>query len=156
MINIIPFFSKQRTIYFEHAVNLNMKKVIYILAHMVHQTDSNVSISYITRILAEREKLGSTYIGHGIAIPHGRILGLKQPTISLIASKNPILYSKKNSDQAQLFFGLLIPETSDKKNDPHVAILAALVEKLKNKSYRDHLKRATSNQMLYQAAIEEV
>jgi len=156
MINISPFFSKERTIYFEYAVNLNMKKIIYMISHLAHKTHPDVNISYISRILAEREKLGSTYIGHGIAIPHGRIIGLKEPIISLVALKNPVLFSEKNSHEVQLFFGLLIPETKDKKNDPHVAILAALAEKLKNEQYRNHLKNATNNDMLYQAAISDV
>ena len=156
MINITPFFSKKRTIYFEYAVNLNMKKIIYMISHLAHKTHPDINLSYASRILAEREKLGSTYIGHGIAIPHGRVTGLTEPIISLISLKNPILFSAKNSHEVQLFFGLLVPETKDKTNNPHVTTLAVLAEKLKNKQYRDHLKNATSNEMLYQAAISEM
>jgi PTS system nitrogen regulatory IIA component len=156
MINISPFFSKKRTVYFEYAVNLNIKKIIYMISHLANKTHPDANIPYISRILSEREKLGSTYIGHGIAIPHGRVAGLKEPIISLISLKNPILCSEKNSHKAKLFFGLLIPETEDKKNDPHVTILAALAEKLKNEQYRNQLKNATSNEMLYQAAISDI
>jgi len=156
MIDINPFFSKERTIYFKYAVNLTPRKIMYMIGHLAHKTHPNINISYSSRILSDREKLGSTYIGYDIAIPHGRIRGLKQPIISLISLKNPILFSEKDSQKASLFFGLLIPEANNKEHDPHVAILAALAEKLKNEQYRNHLKNANSNEMLYRAAISKI
>ena len=84
------------------------------------------------------------------------IVGLKEPIISLISLKNSISFSGKENQKADLFFGLLIPEAKDKQHDPHVKILAALAEKLKNEHYRNHLKSATNNEMLYSAAIDTI
>jgi PTS system nitrogen regulatory IIA component len=155
MIDITPFFSLKRTMYFKYAINLTPKKIMYMISYLANKTNSMINISYTSRILSDREKLGSTYIGHGIAIPHGRINGLEEPMISLISSKNPILFSEKNQQLTTLFFGLLIPEKEDKQDDPHVKILAALAEKLKNENYRNRLKNATSHEMLYLAAIDK-
>jgi PTS system nitrogen regulatory IIA component len=156
MIDITPFFSLQRTIYFKYAVNLTPKKIMHVIGYLSHKTNPQINISYASRILSDREKLGSTYVGYGIAIPHGRIAGLKEPIISLISLKNPISFSGKEDQKANLFFGLLIPETKDKQQDPHVKILATLAEKLKNERYRHQLSCATNNEMLYSAAIDKI
>jgi PTS system nitrogen regulatory IIA component len=156
MIDVRPFFSEKRTLYLKYATNLSTKKIIYLVSYLAHRTEPNINTSYSSRILANREKLGSTYIGYGVAIPHGRLKGLQQPVISLIGLKKPILYSSKDADLSHLFFGLLIPEIKDgeAQSDTHVTTLAALAAQLKRSDYRNKLIKADSNQMLYEAAID--
>jgi nitrogen PTS system EIIA component len=156
MIDITPFFSKTRSLYFKYAVNLTPRKIMYMVSYLSHKTNPTINISHASRILSEREKLGSTYVGYGIAIPHGRIEGLEEPVISVISLKNSILYSTKTQKKAHLFFGLLIPAIKDKQHDSHVEILAALAEHLKDETYRNRLESATSNEMLYLAATDKI
>lgn len=129
---------------------------MYMISYLSHKTNPSVNISYASRILAEREKLGSTYVDYGIAIPHGRIEGLEEPLISVISLKNPMPYSAKDHQKVHLFFGLLIPAVNDKQHDPHVEILAALAEKLKDENYRNALANATNNETLYLAATGKI
>ncbi len=86
--------------------------------------------------LLAREKLGSTGLGHAIAIPHGRIKGLKQASGALIRLKTPIDFDAPDSTPVSLLFVLLVPAQA---TDLHLQILGELAEMFSDKQLRDAL-----------------
>ncbi len=103
-------------------------------------------IDSVVKVLQDREKLGSTGIGDGIAIPHGKIKGLKDMVISFGRSKKGIDFAALDSRPAHLFFLLLAPEESAGK---HLKALAKISRMLKDKAFRKKLMEAKSCADLY-------
>lgn len=89
--------------------------------------------------LIARERLGSTCLGGGIAIPHGRIEDLDQIVLSILRTKEPITWDTPDNRKARLFFGVMIP-----KNDPdkYLDVLADIAALLKNKEAKEFLLNA--------------
>lgn len=101
--------------------------------------------------LIAREKIGNTGIGHGVAIPHGRIENISQPMGILVHLQKPIDFNAIDNDPVDLFFAVLIPEQSAEQ---HLKILAALAEKFRHKEFREKLRQAKDDKELYQLATK--
>ena len=91
--------------------------------------------------LYEREKLGTTAFGNGIAIPHARIPDLKKPKIIIIKLVDAINFEAIDGEKVDLIISLIVP---DKKNDLHVKLLAKIAELLENKTFRLSIREATN------------
>jgi len=128
----------------------NKKQIIEKISHLVHQENSAIKYQEILETLQQRERLGSTAIGHGVAIPHARIANLEHPVCVLITLKKAIEYSSEDTVAVDLIFGLLVPKDEDSK---YLDVLATLSKKLQNKEFREKLRQAETNADLYQAAI---
>jgi nitrogen PTS system EIIA component len=106
----------------------------------------------IVKVLLDREKLGSTGIGDGIAIPHGKIKGLDGMVITFGRSKKGIDFEALDNRPAHLFFLLLAPETSAGK---HLKALAKISRMLKDKAFRKKLMDAKSGTDLYRMIMDQ-
>jgi PTS system nitrogen regulatory IIA component len=106
----------------------------------------------ILSILLEREKLGSTGIGDGIAIPHGKSTELSQIISGFGLSKRGINFDSLDGKPAHLFFLLVAPENSV---GTHLKMLARISRMLKNVEFRKKLLGANSQQEIYQIISEE-
>ncbi len=106
----ISFTSKKKL--FEHAAEL------FAQIHGLKSTDIFTS-------LFERERLGSTALGCGIAIPHGRIKGLKDASGALYRLKNPLEFDAPDDQPVSLCFVLLVPKDA---NERHLQILGELAQ----------------------------
>ena len=95
--------------------------------------------SKLIEILLAREALGSTAIGQGIAIPHGKCENVTQLTAALGISKNGINFDSLDGEPAHIFFLLVAPVDSA---GPHLKALAKISRLLKDKYFRDNLKNA--------------
>ncbi len=102
--------------------------------------------------LLNREKMGSTGIGNGIAIPHGRITGTNQAIGVLIQCAEPIRYNSVDNQPVDLIFALLVPEDL---REEHLTTLTFIAEKLSDKQKCRKLRNVQSNQELYQLMTEE-
>jgi PTS system nitrogen regulatory IIA component len=91
--------------------------------------------------LAAREKLGSTGLGQGIAIPHGRIRGLKQASGAFARLKTAIPFDAPDGKPVSQVFVLLVPE---KATDLHLQLLSELAQMFSERTFRDKLSAATS------------
>ncbi len=108
--------------------------------------------------LIARERLGSTCLGAGVAIPHGRIEGLDEIVLAILRTKESITWDTPDNRKARLFFGVMIP-----KNDPdkYLAVLADIAALLKDKEAKDVLLHAASPMDVcqfigkWQAPVEE-
>jgi nitrogen PTS system EIIA component len=96
--------------------------------------------------LLAREKLGSTGLGQGIAIPHGRIRGLERSIGYFARPKEPIAFQSPDGLPVKDVFVLLVPEAA---TDAHLQILSELAQRFSNRTFRDALSKANDPQTVY-------
>ncbi|MAD67407.1 MAG: PTS fructose transporter subunit IIA [Porticoccaceae bacterium] len=97
-----------------------------------------------------REKLGSTAIGDGVAIPHCRAAGVRRICGCLLKLDAPIDFDAFDDHPVDIVFALVVPE---EKNDEHLATLARIASIMQQDSFRQRLRDCTSNQDLFDTAI---
>jgi len=112
----------------------------------------NLDKSSILEILKQRESLGSTGIGEGVAIPHGKISTLNDIVIAFGRSVNGISYDSLDGKPVHLLFLLLAPENSAGQ---HLKILAKISKMLKEPDFRKKLLKTRSQNDLYKIIIEQ-
>jgi PTS system nitrogen regulatory IIA component len=110
------------------------------------------SVEELLQVLLDREKLGSTGIGEGIAIPHGRLKKLKKFFISFGRSVKGVEFDSIDRKPSQLFFLVMAPENSAVDN---LKLLSRIVKLLKEPSYKKRLLEAPSRKELFQIISEE-
>jgi PTS system nitrogen regulatory IIA component len=96
--------------------------------------------------LFAREKLGSTGLGQGIAIPHGRIKGLKTPIGAFVRLAAPVQFDAPDGKPVDLVFVLLVPEAA---NEHHLQLLSELAQMFSDKSFREQLAAAADAAALH-------
>ncbi len=123
------------------------KKALDLLAEVLHEDlkseCKDVSHSKLLDAFVAREKLGSTALEHGIAIPHCRINACQRPQIALVTLSTPIDFEASNGMEVDLICGLIVPEEADQA---HLDILASLVQLLGVDESRDSIRNAKSPQ----------
>ena len=95
--------------------------------------------------LNARERLGSTGLGHGMALPHGRVAGVKSPTAACLTLDQPIDYDAPDRQRVDILFALLVPRAC---NDEHLRILSSLAEMFNDETLRNALREQTAPQAL--------
>jgi PTS system nitrogen regulatory IIA component len=110
------------------------------------------SVEDLLQVLLDREKLGSTGIGEGIAIPHGRLKKLKRFFISFGRSIKGVDFDSIDRNASQLFFLVMAPENSAVDN---LKLLGRIVTLLKDASFKKRLIEASSQKELFQIIAEE-
>jgi len=110
------------------------------------------SVEDLLQVLLDREKLGSTGIGEGIAIPHGRLKKLKKFFISFGRSVKGVDFDSIDRKPSQLFFLVMAPENSAVDN---LKLLSRIVTLLKEPSFKKRLMGAQSQKELFQVISEE-
>lgn len=131
---------------------LNKRDALVELSARIRQTHLKCDPDAIVKVLLDREKLGSTGIGNGIAIPHGKIKGLDDMVISFGRSRMGIDFEAMDNKPAHLFFLLLAPEDSAGK---HLKALAKISRILKDKDFRKKLMEAKSDADLYNLIVDK-
>lgn len=106
----------------------------------------------ITKALLERERLGSTGIGDGIAIPHGKIGRLSDLMISYGRSKKGVEFNSMDGKPVHLFFLMMAPENS---SGQHLKVLAKISRMLKDDAFRKKMMDAESTDELYSIIMEK-
>lgn len=101
--------------------------------------------------LFAREKLGSTALGYGIAIPHGRIKHLKETACAFIRLKTPIEFDAPDSQPVDLVFVLLAPSAA---TDLHLQILGELAAMFSDEAFRAQLRAVADAEALHQLIVE--
>ncbi len=127
------------------------KEVLAELAEAITSHEPSLDKSSLVRILMERERLGSTGIGDGVAIPHGKFHGVSQPIISFGRSRKGLDFESMDGQPAYLFFLLVAPENSA---GIHLKALAKIAKILKNSSFRKVLMEVPTRKELYQTIIQ--
>jgi nitrogen PTS system EIIA component len=128
------------------SVDATSKKRAFEEAGLLFEGLHGMSRALITDSLFARERLGSTGLGHGVAIPHGRIKGLKAPMAAVFQLSRPIGFDAPDEQAVQLLIFLLVPEAATQQ---HLEILSEIAELLSDSDLRESLKSATDAQALY-------
>ncbi|OHB28325.1 MAG: PTS fructose transporter subunit IIA [Desulfuromonadaceae bacterium GWC2_58_13] len=118
---------------------------------IVRVTDS-LDREEVIRVLQERELLGSTGIGEGVAIPHGKLKDIDQLLLSFGRSRGGVDFDSMDGKPAHLFFLLVAPEESV---GIHLKTLARISKLLKNPAVRRRLIEAADSEDLYRIIVEE-
>lgn len=105
----------------------------------------------LLEVLLEREKLGSTGIGYGVAIPHGKLKGLNHIVVSFGRSLKGVEFQSLDERPAHLFFLIVAPEDS---TATHLKILARISTLLKDATLRDRLLVASGREEIYRIIAE--
>ena len=102
---------------------------------------------HVVSALSQREKLGSTGLGQGVAIPHGRIKGLKDATGAFLRLAAPVPFDSPDGKPVALLFILLVPEVA---TEQHLQILSELAQHFSDRSCREALSKAPDAQTIRQ------
>ena len=122
-------------------VDATSKKRAFEEAGLLFENLYGLSRALITDSLFARERLGSTGLGHGVAIPHGRIKGLKAPMAALFQLAAPIGFDAPDEQPVNLLIFLLVPEAATQK---HLEILSEIAELLSDAPLREKIRSAPS------------
>lgn len=109
----------------------------------VFERDNGLSRKLVISALVQREKLGSTCLGQGVAIPHGRIRGLKQTLGAFIRVREPIEFAAPDGCPVNLIFVMLVPEQA---NESHLQLLSELAQIFSDRGFREKLCEASSTE----------
>lgn len=128
-------------------VDVTSKKRAFEEAGLLFESQHGLSRALVTDSLFARERLGSTGLGHGVAIPHGRIRGLKSPMAAVMQLAQPIGFDSPDDEPVGLLIFLLVPEAATQK---HLEILSEIAELLSDAALRERLKGTKVQPDLYQ------
>lgn len=115
------------------------KKRVFEQAGMLFENRLGLARSVIFDSLFAREKLGSTGLGQGVAIPHGRIKGLKQAVGAFLRLATPVPFDSPDGRPVDLLFVLLVPEQA---TEQHLQILSELAQHFSDRAFREKLQVA--------------
>jgi PTS system nitrogen regulatory IIA component len=127
-------------------VDATSKKRAFEEAGLLFESLHGLSRALVTDSLFARERLGSTGLGHGVAIPHGRIKGLKAPMAAVFQLEQAIGFDAPDEQAVKLLIFLLVPEAATQK---HLEILSEIAEILSNASTRDNMISSASASSLH-------
>ena len=118
-------------------VEVTSKKRAFEEAGLLFESLQGLNRALVAESLFARERLGSTGLGHGVAIPHGRIKGLKSPMAAVFQLDKSIGFDAPDEKPVSLLIFLLVPEASTQK---HLEILSEIAELLSDTSLREKIK----------------
>ena len=122
------------------------KRMLEELAGLLSHNRSDLHRNTVFQVLNERERLGSTGIGDGIALPHGRLNGLTEPLAAVIRLRQALDFDSVDDGPIQLIVGLLVPANA---TEQHLNILATLAETFSNREKREAILSARDAQTLF-------
>ena len=101
----------------------------------------------VVESLSAREKLGSTGLGQGVAVPHARVKGLHQALAAFVRSRFPIPFDAPDAKPVSEMFVLLVPEHA---NEQHLQILAEVAQLFVDRAFRERLRMCVDARAVYQ------
>lgn len=133
---IASLLTPERTLLNLQAAN---RQQLFEVAGKLFESSHGLSAKQVADSLNQREKLGSTGLGQGIAIPHGRIKGLKQAAGAFLRLAAPMPFDAPDGRPVQLLFILLVPEQA---TEQHLQILSELAQRFSSRPFREALLAA--------------
>jgi len=127
-------------------VDVTSKKRAFEEAGLLFESLHGLNRAVVADSLFARERLGSTGLGHGVAIPHGRIKGLKNPMAAVFLLRQPIGFDAPDEAPVSLLIFLLVPEASTQK---HLEILSEIAELLSDGEVRTQMMSCASQADLH-------
>ena len=123
------------------------KKRVFERVGILFENTRQIARSQVFDSLFAREKLGSTGLGQGVAIPHGRIKGLRDAVAAFVKTRAPIPFDAPDGQPVNLIFVLLVPERA---TDLHLQLLGELAQMFSDKSFREQLQNSDDPAAIHQ------
>ena len=123
------------------------KKRVFERVGILFENTRQIARSQVFDSLFAREKLGSTGLGQGVAIPHGRIKGLRDAVDAFVKTQTPIPFDSPDGQPVNLIFVLLVPERA---TDLHLQLLGELAQMFSGKSFREQLQNSDDPAAIHQ------
>lgn len=127
-------------------LDINNKRRLFELIALESELRYGLAPTVTVDSLLARERLGSTGLGQGIAIPHGRIRGLKAAIGYFARPITPIIFEAPDGQPVRDIFVLLVPEAA---TDQHLLILSELAQRFSNRSFREALTAANTPETIH-------
>ena len=118
---------------------VSSKKRLFEQVGLLFENNHGIARSLVFDSLFARERLGSTGLGHGVAIPHGRIKGLKDALGAFVRLAQPVPFDAPDGKAVTLLFVLLVPEQATEK---HLQILSELAQMFSDRALREAMTAA--------------
>jgi PTS system nitrogen regulatory IIA component len=115
------------------------KRLLETLAELLASGDTGLSDTGVFDRLLERERLGSTGLGRGVALPHARVRGIQSPIGAFVQLREPVDFDAIDDKPVDLVFGLLVPDATDEQ---HLKLLATLAAAFDDAAVREALRAA--------------
>jgi len=128
-------------------LDVTSKKRMFEQAGLLFENNQGIGRSVVFDSLFARERLGSTGLGQGVAIPHGRIKGLKDAVGAFVRLASPVAFDSPDGKPVNLVFFLLVPEQATER---HLQILSELAQLFSDRELRERLATESDPGSLHQ------
>lgn len=132
-------------------LDVSSKKRLFEQIGLLFENTRQIPRSRVFDSLFEREKLGSTGLGYGVAIPHGRIKTLKEPVCAFVRTASPIAFESPDGQPVRLAFAMLVPEHA---TEQHLEMLSELAQMFSDVALREGLLAAPDAQAAHRLITE--
>jgi PTS system nitrogen regulatory IIA component len=118
------------------------KRLLELASEVLSGDESELKTRVVYSSLCGRERLGSTALGNGVAIPHGRIEHAPAAVGAFLRLRDPVEFESPDREPVDLVFAMVVPEGFESE---HLELLAQLAELFSSAEHRDQLRKADSN-----------
>jgi PTS system nitrogen regulatory IIA component len=132
-------------------MDVSSKKRLFEQIGLLFENSRQIPRARVFDSLFDREKLGSTGLGFGVAIPHGRIKSIKEPVCAFVRTAQPIAFEAPDGQPVSLVFAMLVPEHA---TEAHLEILSELAQMFSESAVRDSLAAAPDAQAAHRLITE--
>ncbi|MEP7704037.1 PTS IIA-like nitrogen regulatory protein PtsN [Paraglaciecola sp. 25GB23A] len=122
------------------------KRILELISNIASKHIVDIDQATILASLMNREKMGSTGIGNGIALPHGRLKDLKKVVAVVMTNDTPIEFDAIDKQPVDIFFAILVPE---EQANEHLGTLSVIAAKLTDKDTLNRMRAAQSDEELF-------
>ncbi len=147
-MQLAQILTQERT--FCGAQSTSKKRLLEDVAQFISNDVPALNANEIYTQLLNRERLGSTGIGEGVAIPHCRVSNCSSVIGTLVTLTSAVDFEAIDDQPVDILFALIAPEEG---HDEHLKALATIAEKLNNPEFREQIRAADTAEDLYQMAI---
>lgn len=133
------------------AQSTSKKRLLEDIAQIISSDVPALNANEIYTHLLNRERLGSTGIGDGVAIPHCRVSNCSSVIGALVTLKSAVDFESVDDQPVDILFALIAPEEG---HDEHLKALASIAERLNNPEFRARIRACDSVEMLFHSAID--
>ena len=130
-----------------HARSASKKRTFELLSELLASAPQGPDAHEIFDSLVARERLGGTGLGHGVALPHGRLKQAQRPLGAFVLLADGVDFDALDKQPVDILFALLVPEQCTSE---HLQILALLAQMFSDKNLRTELRAADSSEAVYE------
>jgi len=149
MIDLAELLTEKRVACASHATS--KKRALELLSELLAADVPGLTPGEVFASLCERERLGGTGLGHGVAIPHGRLASVDRAVCAFLKLHEGVDYDASDQQPVDLICGLVVPEESTSE---HLDVLATLAEMFSDEAFCAQMRAAANSQELYQLLME--